>query len=321
MFADPVGHARHTRRLRWRSVLAVPALLLGLLSGSPAMAATPASVGPEGLSAARAGMHDPRVVGGQPVPTGKYEFQAALLAQPFGTDDWQRQFCGGSLISPWHVLTAAHCVDFIGEGDEHLMRLRDLRVVVGRTVLTSDQGQKRRAAFISIHPRWDPFTVRFDVAVITLMRPIVRIEPVQLVSPGTDALERPGSRVIATGWGNTIAQPVGPGPGGVEYPKRLREVTVPLVSHAECAYAYTVEGISFVHKASMLCAGKTGKDTCQGDSGGPLFVASESGGYIQLGLTSWGFGCAATGYPGVYARLGNRNIGNFVLMVTGGVPV
>ena len=72
----------------------------------------------------------------------------------------------------------------------------------------------------------------------------------------------------------------------------------------------------------MLCAGRTNLDSCQGDSGGPLFVkAVGSAGYIQVGITSWGVGCGATGFPGVYTRLGNRAVGNFVLVQTGGAPV
>ena len=68
----------------------------------------------------------------------------------------------------------------------------------------------------------------------------------------------------------------------------------------------------------MLCAGRTNLDTCQGDSGGPLFFKSAGPGYIQAGITSWGFGCGATGFPGVYTRLSNRGVGNFILSVTGG---
>jgi secreted trypsin-like serine protease len=131
------------------------------------------------------------------------------------------------------VLTAAHCVDFIGDAPDQVP-LSDLRVVVGRTVLTSTQGQKRRVAAIDIHPRWDPVNFSFDVAVVHLASAINGIKPIMLVTPGTDALERPGTLATVTGWGN-----------------------------------------------------------------------------------GWG----ATGWPGVYTRLGNKGVGNFVLSVTGGEPV
>lgn len=306
MSRAPTRLERRRLHMRWRALLVLPVLLVSLSVPAPASAAQDPG---------------PTIVGGTAVPDGKYEFQAALLGRTFGDDDLQRQFCGGSLISSFQVLTAAHCVDFIGSGPGHALRLRDLRVVVGRTVLTSSDGYKRKAAFIDIHPRWDPVSFRFDVAVITMRRPIDSIEPMQLVTPGTDALERPGTVLIGTGWGNTVAQPVGPGPGGVHYPNRLREVSLRLTSATECATAYTFHGITDVDIRTMLCAGRTGRDTCQGDSGGPLFLPAVTGGYVQLGITSWGYGCAATGYPGVYTKLSNLRIGNFILLVTGGVPV
>ena len=306
------------RRVMLTVIVAILTLMLAL-AGTPALAATkrlPIKAGPNGLSRA-SGAIGPKIVGGQPVPNGKYRFQAALLAQSFGTNDWERQYCGGSLISPFDVLTAAHCVEFVGVPGG--IPLSDLRVVVGRTVLTSTQGQKRRAAAISIHPRWDPATFSFDVAVVHLASPINGIAPVQLVTPGVDALERPGTLATVTGWGNTIQQPAGPGGGGVNYPDRMREAQVPITSRAECQTVYTNAGAPI--DATMLCAGRTNLDTCQGDSGGPLFFKAAGPGYIQAGITSWGIGCGATGFPGVYTRLSNRGVGNFVLSVTGGVPV
>jgi secreted trypsin-like serine protease len=83
-------------------------------------------------------------VGGTAVPNGKYKFQAALLALSFGSNDFERQYCGGSLITPFEVLTAAHCVELVGDEPGQLP-VSDLRVVVGRTVLTSTQGHKRRS--------------------------------------------------------------------------------------------------------------------------------------------------------------------------------
>ncbi len=227
------------RRVVLTIVVAILALMMALAGGPAALAASkrlPIRSGPHGLSRAPAAI-TPKIVGGKPVPNGKYPFQAALLAQSFGTNDFQRQYCGASLITPFEVLTAAHCVDFVGD-DPGRIPLSDLRVVVGRTVLTSTQGQKRRVAAIDIHPRWDPVTFSFDAAVVHLASPINGIRPVALVTPGVDALERPGTLATVTGWGNTIQQPAGPGGGGINYPDRMREAQVPITSRAECRTAY-----------------------------------------------------------------------------------
>lgn len=228
------------------------------------------------------------------------------------------------------VLTAAHCVDFIVPDEEFDEKgfglpLSDLRVVVGRAQLSSDLGQRRGAVGISVHPAWigQEHGLSGDVAVIYLDEPVTDIEPVRLVTPGTDALERPGRKATVTGWGNTILQPVGPGPGGglFERPDRLQAAKVPLVSDEECHEAYANTLFEQWLDPSMICAGRTGLDACNGDSGGPLFVETLHGGAIQIGVTSWGFGCGATGFPGVFTRLGNVDIGNFVQEAVGGVPV
>lgn len=309
--------------MRGRITATLVAALTGaliLVPGAPAQAADgplPIGTGPGGAERGSSGPSI-KIVGGKPVADGAYGFQAALLIESIGDNDYQRQFCGGSLISPWNVLTAAHCVDFFG--DDADFPLSDLRVVVGRTVLSSDQGERREVAAVDIHPQWNPDTYSFDAAVITLSAPITNIRPVLLVTPGTDALERPGTRATITGWGNTIAQPAGPGGGGVNYPDRMEEAKVPIVSRPECSTAYATADLSITN--TMLCAGLTNRDTCQGDSGGPLFFkVAGSADYIQAGITSWGIGCGATGFPGVYTRLGNRKVGNFILQVTGGVPV
>jgi secreted trypsin-like serine protease len=99
----------------------------------------------------------------------------------------------------------------------------------------------------------------------------------------------------------------------------MREAKVPITSRAKCQTVHTAADSPI--DATMLCAGRTNLDTCQGDSGGPLFFKSAGPGHIQAGISSWGIGCGATGFPGVSTRLSSRGVGNFILRVTGGVPV
>ena len=304
------GNGARARRSRWFVGALLVAIVFGMFSTPASGAGIPSPPGPVGLPPVPP-TPSPQIVGGSDVPDGKYPFQTALLIESGGTTDPQRQFCGGSLISSRQVLTAAHCVDFFGPGPEQLP-LSELRVVVGRTVLSSTQGQRRSVTGIDVHPRWERSTFSYDAAVITLAKPVRGIRPIQLVAPGFHALERPGRSAITSGWGNTLAQPASGGDGNTFFPDRMREVTVPIVSAHECDAAMTFDGVQFLDRNTMLCAGRTGRDTCQGDSGGPLFTKTVTGRYIQIGITSWGVGCAAAGFPGVYTKLSNRDIGQFI---------
>ena len=119
-----------------------------------------------------------------------------------------------------------------------------------------------------------------------------------------------------TGWGNTIRQEPGAGEGLTIFPDRMR-AAVPIVADDECAASYA--GYGGIFAFTQICAGRTGFDTCQGDSGGPMFVAVP-GGYRQIGITSSGIGCGATGFPGIYTQVSSPPIGNFIANATFGVP-
>lgn len=234
------------------------------------------------------------IIGGTEVPDGKYPFMASL--QYLDKNGKWQHYCGASVIdSRGFLLTAAHCTGLLDQ--------EQVRAVIGRTKLSGEDGYVRTIREKKVHPD-------ADVALLILDDDLPDVAPVQLVTPGTDALERPGSPVVTTGWGGTVLDPAGPGAGGsnLNLADRLREVTVPIVSSDECSVAYPKLDTRFT-----VCAGRHGKDSCQGDSGGPLFVkAPASGHFIQLGVTSGGRGCGALGYPGVYTKLSAPEVGDWL---------
>jgi secreted trypsin-like serine protease len=275
------------RRSAARRVLAVGlGLMLGLWVAAPVFAAG-AKVRPQ-------------VVGGAPVPNGDYSFVASLGDVRLGATAYGRHFCGGSLIDRNSVLTAAHCV----KGTPNW----PLRVVVGRTVLSGGGGQARRVARISIHPKFRGFaSLTHDAAVLTLKKPVRNIAPIRLSGTAQNPLERPGRPATIAGWGNTIKQPPR-GSNGGSYPDRMRVARVPVVSDLTARKAY---GPPYVG-ALMVAAGKGEKDACDGDSGGPMF-AMMAGKRYQVGITSFGKGCAARRYPGAYTEVNARSIRRFIV--------
>ena len=300
-----VSEGRFGHRRRWYVLALLAALVLGVVAAVPVLAAAEK----KGFEA--------QVVGDKPVPDGKYPFMAALEGrfpqEPGGEPSPPFQlFCGGSLVDRSHVMTAAHCVDFIGRPGG--LPLEDFRVIIGRTMLGSGQGKVRRVERlrdISTLPRGPPTTSdSYEGAVIELDRPVGGIEPIKPTTARQDFLERPGRLATVIGWGNTTSQPPFGG-AGENFPRRLREAEVPLVSDAEAREAYG----RLYNPVAMVAAGKKGKDACQGDSGGPLFDTVEGKRY-QIGIVSTGLGCARTRFPGVYAEVNAPRVRDFVERTT-----
>ena len=237
--------------------ITVKKIALGLLF----MAAT------HGIAAAESTEPDPtitpRIVGGSEADPGEYPFTVSL-ADNYG------HFCGASVISPTYVMTAAHCA---GGAIDAVIGLHDQRDKSNtQTISVKNQ---------ILHPQYNGGA--YDIAVFELSEPIDSslYSPINLAS-NSDASA--GTMTTAIGWGRIYED----GPA----PDKLREVDVPVVSYSECANAYATEGAS-IHSIAELCAGYAdgGRDSCQGDSGGPL-VVNNGGEFYQVGVVSWGIGCA-----------------------------
>ena len=147
---------------------------------------------------------------------------------------------------------------------------------------------------------------------IELSRPIKGINPIKLLAPGKNKLENAGNKATVTGWGNTKAQPANGGSGESNLPKRMQEGHPTVVSDHAGRRAYGGEYASSL----MISAGKGDVDTCQGDSGGPMFdrVGDTR---RQFGITSFGRGCAANNFPGVYTEVNNPAISRFIKRESG----
>jgi secreted trypsin-like serine protease len=266
-----------------------------------ALLAAMALIGVLVQSVSAAPPREPRIIGGEPADLGEYPFMVALLYEPINGTDYQKQYCGGSLIGSRWVLTAAHCVDFVESPDE-------IAVAVNRTELDSTQGTRVDVKAIFIHPDYlTSATGNPDVALIELAKPVRGVQPIRLAGAGDDVYETAGTLLTVIGWGNTTMT------GQPNFPNELQELQVPVVSDAECDRAYQGGVVVEVE----LCAGDRGVDSCQGDSGGPLFVTTSSGAYVQVGVVSWGFKCGKEHFPGVYAEVNSPSVRSWIRSVSG----
>lgn len=236
----------------------------------------------------------PAIVGGREADPGEWPWQVALIRS--GGDPYWDQFCGGSLIAPLWVVTAAHCAAEDSAADiQVLAGIHDLQSLDSGYV---NFDVKR----IIVHPAYEQLNeYDSDIALLELASPApfraagpdqLPIAGIAPVAEGIGSLA--GVESSVTGWGNRSGH-------GIDYPARLHEVEVPIWAQEACEAAYPA-GVT----ANMLCAGlpEGGKDSCQGDSGGPLVVYDAEQAQWQLaGITSWGFGCAEPGLPGVYTRV------------------
>lgn len=248
---------------------------------------------PANATAAQAdALFTPMIVGGTVASASDNPFQVALLNKRV-SNNFDAQFCGGTLYKARYVVTAAHCSDFTSA--------RRVQVLTGTRRLDGS-GVRRDVRRISIHPNWNPNTFDSDVAVWELSTSATGIPLASLATEDGPV----GADLLATGWGALLE--------GGSFPIDLRRVLLPLADRTNCNDANSYNGqIS----SNMLCAGRDsgGIDTCQGDSGGPL--TRGAGNAVLTGITSWGNGCARPNFFGVYTRVSQPSIRNFITGIAG----
>lgn len=225
-----------------------------------------------------------RIIGGKPVEDkNKYPWMAALIYSDYEPIDGQ--FCGGSLIAPNWILTAAHCPS--GQKPE------DIEVLLGLVLLDESPKERIKVKQIIIHPKYDNETSDFDIALLKLAKASQQ-KPIQIIPAGDpDKIAVPGQMATVIGWGALKE-----GGGGS---RKLMAVDLPIISNAEANKSYEGAVTENMIAAGYIKVG--GKDACQGDSGGPFIVKDQNLNLVLAGATSWGIGCAQPNFPGLYANL------------------
>jgi secreted trypsin-like serine protease len=274
------------------------------------------------------------IVGGTDASITEFPFQVALY-DPRAGSPAKGFFCGGVIVGSMRVATAAHCL--LGEAGQHSPPT-DIEVLAGSTYLEpTDPGSVRDPVVaVTVDPAYDSSTSDYDIGVLQLARPlwsgpVPALDGRDAIAPLAPDAALAGARSASTLDGHASSAPtqatvsgwgdIAPQPGGApSYPLRLHKVRVPLVSTGFCEEAYAT--IEQPITPRMMCAGggpsegRSHADSCYGDSGGPL-VASDPGGPspasdVLVGLVDFGNGCGQAGYPGVYVRVADTAIANFL---------
>ncbi|XP_020912693.1 anionic trypsin-1 [Exaiptasia diaphana] len=229
-----------------------------------------------------------RIVGGKIAKKGSHPWQVSIAIKR--TTRVVSHFCGGSIIAPNWIVTAAHCFRKNANRAKY-------KVTAGEHNLRKVQGDEQVMDIDKIIPHKKYYDnpkdhkYDYDIALVKLKTNIKYNENVRPICLQTGSFPT-GSHCTVTGWGKLTE-------GARRIPDILRQAVVPLVSQEDCEKAN--KGIT----SRMLCAGypEGGIDACTNDSGGPLACQTKSGIWEQVGVVSFGIGCGRPNAYGVYAKM------------------
>ncbi len=218
------------------------------------------------------GVFQPQVVGGSPVTKGEFPWMVRLSMG-----------CGGAMYTEQIVLTAAHCVDGTGADTS-------IGVTYGVVDLQDATAVKRKSTYVHSAPGFVSVERGKDWALIKLDSPITGAA---LLPIATTTANDSGTFTVA-GWGANRE-------GGAQQ-RYMLKADVPFVDDTACSATGSYPGLV---KTDSICAGykQGGTDTCQGDSGGPMFRRDANNAWIQVGIVSWGEGCARPNKYGIYTEV------------------
>jgi secreted trypsin-like serine protease len=233
------------------------------------------------------------IVGGQNARAYEFPWQVALIQKPTGS-----LVCGGTIISKQWILTTADCF-FPYPGHLHLTPSAT-SVVVGEYQRSAASTVRRtfNVSSVTFYERFNNGTFENDVALVKLAGNITFTDNIKPVCPPNPTNLYTGRKAQVSGWGQLRY-------GSSALSDILQYVTLNVTTNSYCQQRYSSR-----HNitSDMICAtdnsGNIARDKCYGDGGGPLTVKESDGSFRVIGVVSWGIECAS-GYPGVYARVGN----------------